>query len=138
MAEIPSNIIDRFETKEMNAAGIYLITLYVNGVLTPVVIDDYIPVDQKNRLVFATNKDKEIWVCLLEKAWAKLHKTYARTEAGLPHFATTHLMGTPAYGVFHNEKKNDIDKFWEDLKRYDKREYFMIAASAGQGEEGND
>jgi calpain-15 len=92
----------------MNKAGIYLITLYVNGVLTPVVVDDWIPV-KGNQLAFASNKDKEIWVCLLEKAWAKLHKTYARTEAGLPHFATIHLLGTPAYSVAHDEKKNDID-----------------------------
>lgn len=82
-----------------------------------------------NRPAFASNKDQEIWVILLEKAWAKLHKTYARTEAGLPSFATIHLLGTPAKSYFHGEVKLDADKFWNDLKRYDQREYLMMAAS---------
>jgi calpain-15 len=129
LAELPSNIIDRFETKEINKAGIYLVTLFVNGIKTPVVVDDWIPVNRSNRPVFASNKDQEIWVILLEKAWAKLHRTYARTEAGLPSFATIHLLGTPAKSYFHDEMKSDADKFWADLKRFDKREYLMMAAS---------
>lgn len=77
-------------------------TLFVNGILTPVVVDDWIPVTRSNRPAFASCKsDQEIWVILLEKAWAKLHKTYARTEGGLPSFATIHLLGTPASSYYH-------------------------------------
>jgi len=53
-----------------------------------------------------------MWVILLEKAWSKLHKTYARTEGGLPSFATIHLLGTPAESYYHEEMLGDVEKFW--------------------------
>ena len=43
LAENPANVSARFVTKEFNQAGIYLMTLFVNGVVTPVVVDDYLP-----------------------------------------------------------------------------------------------
>lgn len=43
MAEEPSNIKMRFDTIEVNKAGIYLMTFFVNGILTPVIVDDWIP-----------------------------------------------------------------------------------------------
>ena len=36
-------IKDVFLTKEINKAGIYLLVFYVNGVKTPVVVDDFFP-----------------------------------------------------------------------------------------------
>lgn len=100
MAENPENIQERFETKTVNKVGIYLMTFYVNGVLTPVIVDDYLPT-KFGRLCFANSVDNEIWVCLLEKAWAKLYGTYARTEGGDPAFAATHLEGAPAETTWH-------------------------------------
>ena len=35
------------------------------------IIDDYVPVDQRGKLVMASTKSKELWAILLEKAWAK-------------------------------------------------------------------
>jgi hypothetical protein len=93
--------------------------LFINGVLTPVVVDDWIPVTSNNKPAFSSNKDQEVWVILLEKAWAKLHRTYARTEGGLPSFATIHLLGTPAESYYHDDMKKDVNKFWADLKKYD-------------------
>ena len=45
MAEIEGRIESMFNTKEVNAAGIYSINLYVNGVREEVVVDEYIPCD---------------------------------------------------------------------------------------------
>ena len=65
------------------------------------VIDDYLPT-LHDKLAFAGSKSGgEIWVCLLEKAWAKLYGTYARMEGGDPAFACTHLQGTPAQSYDH-------------------------------------
>lgn len=79
---------------------------YVNGVLTPVMVDDYVPVDAYNRTLGSTTKTNELWAILLEKAWAKLHGSYARTEAGLPAFASSHLMGTASYSLHHEDYKS--------------------------------
>lgn len=61
------------------------------------IVDDYFPVDENGRIAFASSKDNEIWVSLLEKAWAKLHGTYARVESGVPYFAYSQLCGLPGY-----------------------------------------
>ena len=93
MCEVPEAIVECFDSLEMNTAGIYLVYFYVNGRKTPVIIDDFFPCPplrgrQKNYVpAFAKGHDAELWVMILEKAWAKLHGTYFRTEAGFPSFA---------------------------------------------------
>ena len=91
-----------FVTKEINDAGIYLINFWINGQETPVIVDDFLPVKSNGRLAFASSRDGEIWVSLLEKAWAKLHGTYARIEGGLPSFAYSHLLGVPSEAINHD------------------------------------
>lgn len=136
MAETPGAIESHFYTKKKNAAGIYMIYFYVNGKKTGVVIDDYIPC--RGGRPFATStKTNELWAILLEKAWAKLHGTYARIEAGLPSFACMHLLGTPAESLWHGDFEDESakDAFWKKLQRCDAMSYMMMAASHGQGEE---
>ena len=44
MAELTHHPIEHmFATHEINKAGIYMMLFYVNGVKTPVIVDDYIP-----------------------------------------------------------------------------------------------
>lgn len=88
-----------------------MMRFFLNGQDTPVIVDDYMPVDADGNPVFATCRDGELWVSLLEKAWAKLHGTYARTEGGLPSFAANHIMGVPAEAHDHDEVTNP-DDFW--------------------------
>lgn len=102
MAEEGHRVIARFETKEVNQCGVYLVSFFINGLLTPVMIDDYLPT-KKGTLCFAKSRDEELWVCLLEKAWAKLYGCYARIEGGDPAFAAIHLNGSPATTIWHDE-----------------------------------
>ena len=78
MAEEPERVMALFETKEANKCGIYMVKLFINGVVTPVIVDDYLPTIY-NKPAFASSQDSELWVALLEKAWAKLHGSYALT-----------------------------------------------------------
>jgi len=59
------------------------------------------------------NRDggSEIWVMLLEKAWAKLHGSYSRIKGGWSTHPAQHLSGLPAENLWHN--KVDKDKLWE-------------------------
>lgn len=112
-----------------------MVYFYVNGIKTPVVIDDYLPCSPQNgKPIFARSKGEELWVCLLEKAWAKLYGTYARTEGGDPSFALAHLTGNPAETIWHEDLQNDIDGFWEKIRYADQRNYTMTSGSDGQGE----
>ena len=64
-------------TKEVNDAGIYQIKMFVNGLRTSIVVDDYVPWDPKTQLpAFLHSETQELWALLLEKAWAKLHGSY--------------------------------------------------------------
>lgn len=120
LAEEDSSIKARFVTKTINKAGIYLMTFFVNGIETPVVVDDFIP-SRRGKPVFSSTKQEELWAILLEKGWAKLHGTYSRMEAGLPSFACMHLLGTPADSFWHEDEeiKKDPIAFFNKLKNFD-------------------
>ncbi|KAL6060627.1 putative cytoskeleton-associated protein CAP5.5 [Balamuthia mandrillaris] len=64
--------------------GLYQCRFYKNGEWITVTVDDRIPVMKgTNRPYFGSCKDEnEFWVPLLEKAYAKLHGSYAAIVAG--------------------------------------------------------
>ena len=113
----------------INEAGIYIVKFFINGVETPVVIDDYFPVDDDDQLVFARGRNNEIWVSLVEKAWAKLHGTYARTISGSPCFAANHIMGVPAESRQH-ELIEDNEEFIAMLDDFLHRRFSIYAVSS--------
>ena len=138
LAEYPARIKSLFQTQKINDAGIYLIKLYVNGIRISVIIDDYLPVVKgTDNLAFARSDTGELWVPLLEKAWAKVHGSYAATSGGIPDFAANHLIGVPSEALRHEDHK-DFDEFWETLKSADRRKFTIMASSLGQGEEENE
>jgi hypothetical protein len=71
-----------------------------------VLIDEYLPV-HFNKTVFGQG-DGEMWVGLMEKAWAKLFGSYARVELG--HFSTAYscLTGKAQKTYWHSD--TDIKK----------------------------
>lgn len=59
-------------------------------------IDDYFPCDPISKSpAFTRSRGKEIWVLILEKAWAKLYGSYERIEAGTCREALRDLTGAP-------------------------------------------
>lgn len=79
LASDPRQIKKLFKTRRVNKAGIYEMVFFVNCVEESVFVDDYFPVNKGTTMpAFSRTNESELWVMLLEKAWAKLHKTYAR------------------------------------------------------------
>jgi calpain-15 len=78
VAEYPERIESLFLTKDVNDAGCYAMRFFVNGERHEVVVDDYFPWSTiKDNWAFSrSGTDKEIWVLLLEKAWAKIFGSY--------------------------------------------------------------
>ena len=79
LAEYPSNIKRLFENEEVNEWGVYSLWFFVNGEWKNVIIDDYIPVNENEKMVFMTSKTNQLWVPLLEKAYAKAYGGYFPT-----------------------------------------------------------
>ena len=90
------------------------------------VIDDFIPCD-RGQVVFSAANGNELWVILLEKAWAKLHGSYERIEAGFAENVMRDLTGAPTEVI-----ECDEDKLWDACSSADQRG-FIMAASAGKG-----
>ena len=108
MAEYPGRIRKLFTNDTVDEDGIYGIKLTKNGVKKTVYVDDYLPVLQE-RLVFASSKGPELWVPLIEKAFAKVHGSYGRIVAGNAAEALRDLTGAPSWT--HDLKKYDGDLF---------------------------
>ena len=100
LAEYPERIKKIFLTREVNEAGCYAVTIYVNGEKRTVVVDDYFPYDPNTEKWAFSRPSREegtneIWVLILEKVWAKVFGSYQRIEAGTAGEAMYPLTGCP-------------------------------------------
>lgn len=77
-AQFPKFIEDIFITKHINESGIYELKLFQGNKEVRVIVDDYIPCQENGKVAFSSNHGNEIWVMILEKAYAKLHGSYSR------------------------------------------------------------
>jgi len=124
LAEQPERIIELFETHEVNEYGIYALRFCKNGEWSTVIVDDYFPC-KGNTPVFSRAHGDELWVMLLEKAWAKVHGSYERIEAGFAENAFRDLTGAPTKVLTHDDKE-----LWDNMIKA-KQNGFLLAASAG-------
>lgn len=91
-----------------------------------VIIDDRLPVKAKDgRLIFAGNKDpNELWVPLIEKAYAKLHGCYKSLIGGFTHYGLADMTGySPRLivmkeGYLGYSESYSPDEIWTMLTRY--------------------
>lgn len=138
LAEQPSMIKDIFkhptgveQALKEQAVGAYRVTLNKNGWWQILILDDYLPVVGNKPLFAKTVEDpSELWVSLIEKAYAKVHGSYASITAGDALHALTDLTGFPVTRFdteWEDALKNSTadDTLFADLLRYDK-EGFLI------------
>lgn len=122
-------MIDRlFKVTEINKAGIYCVSLFVDGVATDVVVDDHLPCHEDSDLpIFASSlTEGEIWPCLLEKAWAKLHHSYCMVRLGSPTIALAALTeGRPFEVLSHNGVK--VSDLQRKLEKFLKKSHRLLA-----------
>jgi hypothetical protein len=123
-----------FSTKEINKAGIYVVYFFINGIRTSVVIDDFIPCVEQDgtwRPAFIWSKTQEIWAILVEKAWAKLHGTYARTLMSGAGFLRAHLTGIPYKSVVHSDIAHEKDMWKKFILTANKANHLVKVLANG-------
>lgn len=118
-SEFPALVMDMFSPPQAPELGIYRIRLCKNGWWQVTTIDDLLPINPVTRLpAYAKNREEphELWVSLIEKAYAKLYGSYAAIRAGDPAHALADLLGYP-FERFSQlaQWQNDKDAFFEYL-----------------------
>ena len=109
LCKVPKNINRLFKRQIMNPDGYYELILNIDGKPQIIIVDDYLPVDKDTqKLIYAQTKNNEIWVSLLEKAWAKVNGGYANIIGGTPMEALEFLTGFSSL-VYDTENKDEAD-----------------------------
>ena len=83
LAEKPERVRAMFinEDCSANQHGVFGVYMCKDGQFVEVILDEWIPTID-DQLCFSSANGPELWVILLEKAFAKLHGTYARLDGG--------------------------------------------------------
>ncbi|MCP4294664.1 MAG: hypothetical protein GY786_03565 [Proteobacteria bacterium] len=99
--------------------------LNINGIWTRYILDEYFPtVNSRNgkRLAFSKTDQEELWVLLLEKAYAKAYGSYWDIVGGDPVHALRDLTGAPYSRL---EDFTDLDQAWATLKEANAKQFMM-------------
>ena len=124
LCSYPSFFDKLFHTKERTEENCFGIYLFLNGKWKLVLLDNYFPYYLEEyilkELCFSSSCQKELWVSLLEKAWAKVNGGYARIGCrGFSREAFDIL--TEAYteqlDIRIYARENRENELWEILKK---------------------
>ncbi|MCQ2820080.1 MAG: C2 family cysteine protease [archaeon] len=134
LTEFPYLIYNMFITKEINKEGYFEIIFYIDGKFQIVVVDDYLPFSKKTKgIAYAKPNKNEIWVCILEKAWAKINGGYNNIISGWMRHALQAFTGY-GYGSF-THSKTDPKLLWKILQYAETHNSIMTGSSAANVED---
>jgi len=131
LAERPLLVLNLLLTPEYSPQGVYLVRFCKNGVWTVVMVDDFFPTDSHGGLAYACGRSKQMWVPLLEKAYAKLHGSYSAIVAGQMYEALADLTGAPCETLSLEDITADLDMTWAQLRSF-RESGFLMGASCGR------
>ena len=141
-----ASVRDMFLTQVVNGAGCYAIKFCINGLDKVVVVDDYLPFkkNKKGEYQFAfaksTTGENEIWMMLVEKAWAKVCGSYEATELTSIEEAFEVLAGGPTqtYDIEHYKgdirragaaREERLDKLWHVIDEGNRKGWVTTVSS---------
>ena len=127
-----SHYIDRlFLTKERTKEHLYGVFIYLNATWKLVIIDDFLPYTGKKfrKFAFSSSGGKELWVALLEKAWAKINGNYAKIGCGGSPTEIFDVL-TEAYTEQVQINPYYKDYIWETMINAEQKGYIMTAGTS--------
>lgn len=136
LAERPKLVENLFITKAKNKEGIYRLKFCKNGDWVEVTIDDYFPCHNFQGPLFSRANGNEMWVLLIEKAYAKLHGNYWTLRGGFANEGMIDLTGCPSTNYDFEKPKVkamiDSGEFFNEMKKFDEDGYLISASTAGE------
>ena len=129
LTEFPYLIYQIFRSKKENPLGYYEMVFFIDGEWQIVFVDDYFAFEKgSNNFKFARPNGLELWVILLEKAWAKLNGGYNLTISGYSCDPLASLTGFPTEMFYMNEQLS-VNDLWEKFSNLDKINHIMCAST---------
>jgi calpain-15 len=99
-------------SKQSQEKGVYGVWLNINGMWKLITLDSYFPM-KYGQLFGSRNEGAELWVMLIEKAYAKAFGSYMTIEGrgGSPTDALRDLTGAPCESRYHDRLTED--ELWD-------------------------
>ncbi|SYZ65552.1 cysteine_peptidase [Leishmania braziliensis MHOM/BR/75/M2904] len=146
VSEDPARLMGMFRHPEGKAAaqrehavGAYRVTFNKNGWWRSVLVDSYLPVSGgKLKYAKSATDPAEIWPAILEKAYAKLHGSYAKICSGDPLHALQDMTGFSVMRFDDSLADKTSNQLFSDLVRGIAVGYTVICSTPGRGPQDND
>jgi calpain-15 len=136
LTEFPKLVLDLIETEEINEHGVYRVKFCKNGWWQSVRVDDYFPCFPGAGPIYSRSNGNELWVMLLEKAFAKLCGSYEAVKSGWAYEGMMDMTGAPCKTIRLDDStvipKIENGQLWRDLLFYDNENYIMSASTPGE------
>ena len=125
IAEHPDLVKRLFDFDQNNENGIHSVWLNINGAWKNFIIDEYFPctsVGGKLDFAFSKTNESELWVMLLEKAYAKAYGSYWDIVGGDPAVALRDLTGAPFERI---DDFSDVEAAWKRVMDANSNNYIL-------------
>jgi hypothetical protein len=135
-----SGNISEAEINEAVKLGVHRVRLCKNGQWQTVVLDNFFPCIKNGDIlggpIFSRSHGHELWVLVLEKAYAKLHGSYNQLRMGHCFEALMDLTGAPVLTVHLDDDvvkaPGGPTKLWGELMGWDLMGYLVTVSTAGE------
>jgi len=132
LCKFPDLIKKLFLFKEKSLDRCYGIYLRKNGIWKLVLVDDYIPCygGLRKKFAFSSANENEMWVVLLEKAWAKICGSYAKVIAGQSSEVFDAITNAPTECIWVPQISKE--EVWKKLQEAKNNEFIMTAGTGNR------
>eukprot|EP00397_Hematodinium_sp_SG-2012_P015064 GEMP01015335.1.p1 GENE.GEMP01015335.1~~GEMP01015335.1.p1 ORF type:complete len:884 (+),score=179.77 GEMP01015335.1:241-2892(+) len=130
VAERPDLVMRLFPEHVANTRGIYQVCLFMDGVWRGFCVDDRLPINYGS-LCYSHANHMQLWVPILEKAYAKAHGSYRAIVGGCIAEAFTDLTGCPSETYNFDHQLFRPRDFWEKLVEFRRHRVPMGCATTG-------
>lgn len=144
LCEFPEKITKFFNSTKIHYTGAIEVRLYIHGIPTSFIVDDFVPfetidndgdpnTEDKLILSFAQRNEitKNLWAIVLEKAWAKLNLSYSNIGKGCVNEAFEILFPSPVVSFDH--EICDREEIWRRTLYADNNHYLIATDISSEG-----
>ena len=130
LASHPVQLERLFVSTKYADLGMYVVQFFKNGRWKLIIVDDRIPCNEYGEPIYARCKDpNEIWVMILEKAYAKVHGCYEALGGGLTDYGLRDISGGEP-STISLRVEDAATKLWEEIGKSTTEGHILLLGCA--------